>query len=82
MKNDKVKIINVYFDGDACDDLPTLEAQVSIATSDSIMDRLEEAKPDTMFRLTLDTLINLNKVKAIKVENAPEEELEYEDDEE
>jgi len=61
-------ILSIYFHEDCIDDLAELEVQADKETLESIMQRMENANPDKMFRLTFSKLINLRSVKMIKFE--------------
>jgi len=68
-------ILSVFFHDDCIDDLAELEIQTDEATAHSILERIESANPDKMFRLMFNKIINLRAVKLIKIEELDTDDL-------
>jgi DNA-binding LytR/AlgR family response regulator len=67
VKKNRMKLINIFFNED--DEYALVEVKVDEETVHSILDQLEKANLDKLFRISGNKLINLRFVKRIEVED-------------
>jgi hypothetical protein len=72
---EKKMILSVYFHDECIGDLADLEIQTDEETAHSILERIEKADPDKMFRLMFNKIINLRAIKLIKIEELEDGDL-------
>lgn len=68
MKDGTVNLL-IFFHDDCIEEFAELELlEIEEETAESIMERMETANPDKLFRICCDKLINLRAVKYVKCE--------------
>lgn len=68
MKDGTVNLL-IFFHDDCIEEFSELELlEIEEDSADAIMERMEKANPDKLFRLGSDKLINLRSVKYVKCE--------------